>query len=355
MGNSDAKTDSYLTEISPSSFTRQYQIGRGGFGVVWNAKMKKNGKLFALKEMNKIQIVYKNSVKSVLGERMLLSILKHPFLVNMKYAFQDRFNLYLVMDLMIGGDLRYHIDKTGQFTEVQTRFFISCIIAGLEYLHVNGIVHRDIKPENLVFDNKGYLRITDFGVASFLKKDNSSESSGTPGYMSPEVINRMTHSIETDYFAVGVIAFECMMGYRPYTGRNRRDIRDQIAARQAQLRKSDVPQGWSLEAADFINKLLRRDPRERLGANGPQEVKTHSWLATVQWKKLIEKSLPSPYIIENENNFATAIHNLEDEIFDDSIDIEYIQKYFTGYYFNSSSNCVGNEATLPLTKNISQS
>ena len=352
MGNSEAKTDSCSTEISLNNFTLNYLIGRGGFSVVWRAQMKKNGKVFALKEMNKLLIVQKNSVKSVLKERMLLSILKHPFIVNMQYAFQDRSNLYLVMDLMTGGDLRYHINRIKIFNEATTRFLISCIIAGLEYLHVNGIIHRDIKPENLVFDNKGYLRITDFGIASFISKDNSQDSSGTPGYMSPEVLNRKTHSFETDYYAVGVIAFECMMGYRPYVGRSRRIIREQIAGRQVQLKKSDVPKGWSLEAADFINKLIRRNPKERLGANGPVEVKSHAWLEAIEWKNMLGKTLQSPYKIENKENFdSRAIHSWQDEVIDGSVDIDHVQNYFAGYHFDSNSHCVGIEVTLPLAKN----
>ncbi|OMJ70410.1 hypothetical protein SteCoe_31613 [Stentor coeruleus] len=157
MGNSEIKTDSATSGMSKRDFRLEKVIGRGGFGKVWKAESCKNGRVFAMKEMLKTRIVKKNSVQSVLKERMLLSIIKHPFIVNMQYAFQDRLNLYLVMDLMTGGDLRYHLSKNRQFNETQSKFLISCILMGLEYLHINGIIHRDIKPENLVFDNKGYL------------------------------------------------------------------------------------------------------------------------------------------------------------------------------------------------------
>jgi serine/threonine protein kinase len=96
----------------------------------------------------------------------------------------------------------------------------------LEQVHSAGIVHRDVKPENLVFDNMGYLRLTDFGVACRYKQDNSSETSGTPGYMAPEVMCRKNHGPCADYFAVGVIAYECMLGKRPYVGKSRREIRE---------------------------------------------------------------------------------------------------------------------------------
>lgn len=105
-----------------------------------------------MKEMLKTKIINKKSIPSVLNERDLLSRLKHPFIVNMAYAFQDRESLYLVMDLLVGGDLRYHMGCNRKFKELEAKFFISCILIGLEFLHHSNIIHRDIKPENLVFD-----------------------------------------------------------------------------------------------------------------------------------------------------------------------------------------------------------
>ena len=134
-------------------------------------------------------------------------------------------------------------------------FFISCIILGLEYIHSNGIIHRDIKPENLVFDAAGYLHITDFGIARIWTPENSQDTSGTPGYMAPEVMCRQNHGVAADYFAVGVIAYECMLGRRPYQGRSRKEIRDQILAKQAMVKFQDLPRGWSVDAIDFINKV----------------------------------------------------------------------------------------------------
>jgi serine/threonine kinase 32/serum/glucocorticoid-regulated kinase 2 len=117
-----------------------------------------------------------------------------------------------VLDLLSGGDLRYHISRNRRFSEEQTRFFIACIILSLEYIHNKSIIHRDIKPENLVFDDRGYLRVTDFGIARIWNPDNSKETSGTPGYMAPEVMCRQNHGVAVDYFAIGVIAYECMIG-----------------------------------------------------------------------------------------------------------------------------------------------
>lgn len=192
-----------------------------------------------------------------MNEKSLLTILKHPFLVNMYYAYQDRDNLYLIMDLLPGGDLRYHIGRQRRFTEEQTRFFVCCIFSGLEYLHNNNIIHRDIKPENLVLDSKGYVRITDLGIARVFKQDNANDTSGTPGYMAPEVMCRQPHTFAVDYFALGVLAYEFMLGRRPYLGQSRKEIRDQILAKRVQIKKHEIPGGWSLESADFINKVFK--------------------------------------------------------------------------------------------------
>ena len=218
--------------LSKSSFKFMYVIGKGGFGKVWKIEYKKTKETYALKEMSKLKVLDKKSEKSINSEREFLSFLHHPFLVNMHYAFQDYDNLYLVMDMLSGGDLRYHISRYRRFSEEQTRFFIACMVYTLEYIHGNNVIHRDIKPENLVLDDKGYVRVTDFGIAKKYVKDNARETSGTPGYMSPEVMCAQNHTIAVDYFALGVIGYEFMNGVRPYLGKNRKKIKAKILSTQ---------------------------------------------------------------------------------------------------------------------------
>ena len=256
-----------------------------------------------MKEMNKAKIIDKKSDKSVKSERDLLSRLNHPFIINMHYSFQDIDNLYLVMDLLTGGDLRYHICKKRYFTEDQTKFFISCILLGLEYCHYYKIIHRDIKPENLVLDSKGYVHITDFGIAKIQTENNKKETSGTPGYMSPEVLCGQNHTIAVDYFALGVMGYEFMLGVRPYLGKSRKEIKEKVMAKQAIIHKEDINEGWSLEAADCINKLLQRKPAKRLGVNGAIDVKKHIWFKNYPWNDLYNNKLISPFIPPGEDNF----------------------------------------------------
>ena len=203
--------------------------------------------------MSKLKIVDRRSEESIMSERNLLSTLNHSFLVNMYFAFQDFYNLYLVMDLLTGGDLRYHISYKKIFSEQETKFFIANMIIALEYIHSKNIIHRDIKPENLVLESNGYLRITDFGVAKINEKDNSSETSGTPGYMAPEVILILNHTFVSDFFALGVIGYEFMLGYRPYLGGSRKEIKQLIISKQARIEEDEIPDDWTFEAADLIN------------------------------------------------------------------------------------------------------
>lgn len=112
------------------------------------------------------------------------------------------------------------------FSEPETKFFVCCIIIALEYLHKNGVIHRDIKPENLLLDEAGYVRLTDFGISRLYGPENAADTSGTPGYMAPEVMCRQEHGMAVDYFAIGILAYEFMLGRRPYQGKNRKEIRD---------------------------------------------------------------------------------------------------------------------------------
>jgi serine/threonine protein kinase len=337
MGNSSASPTRDAQPINRGHFSFKYVIGKGGFGRVWRVKMKKTKQILAMKEMSKMRVASKHSVNAVMRECRLLSMLRHPFIVNMKFAFQTRENLYLAMDMMPGGDLRYHLGLRKQFNETQSQFFVACILTALEYLHLSQVVHRDIKPENLVLDHKGYLRVTDFGISGFTFQDNSGNSSGTPGYMAPEVVCKLKHGPPADYFALGVIAYELMKNTRPYRGRDKMEIRDQMLSRQVQLKRSDIPAGWSLESADFINKLLKRKPSDRLGAGGAQELKNHAWLRDFPWQKLFEKSLKAPYIPTVGENFDQRNRvNWQDDDFDSLAVNSSLRSMFSGYYFNEA-------------------
>ena len=257
-----------------------------------------------MKEMSKTKIIDKHSIKSVKNERNLLEKINHPFIINMHYSFQDNENLYLIMDFLSGGDLRYHLCKKKKFTESESKFFISCILLSLEYIHENKIIHRDIKPENLILDSKGYVHLTDFGISKIQSNNNSKETSGTPGYMSPEVMCGQNHTIAVDYFALGVMTYEFMKGYRPYIGRNRKEIKEKILMKEINIKyNKDYCNGWSYQSIDFINKLLVRKANLRLGFNGTKDVMKHSWFDGFNWDKVYFKEVISEFIPGGNDNF----------------------------------------------------
>ena len=343
----------YIIEIvSLNIFHLDYPIGRGGFGKVWKVKCKLNNKYYAMKIMSKLKIIKKNSVKNINNEKKFLSILHNPFLVNMICSFQDNDNLYLVMDLLLGGDMRYHINKRAIYNrkkdENQLKFIAGCVLIGLNYIHENQIIHKDIKPENLVYDSKGYIHITDFGISKIFHPDNGKENSGTPGYMAPEVLFNKDHTYCVDYFSLGVILYELLMGKRPYHGHNKKDLRKDIVSRQARIKEDNIPDGFVksdtfLDCSNFINSLLERKKEKRLGFNGFEEVKNHPWLIDFNWDDLINKRM-SPFFIPplGDNNYDKKYCNEPDKIGDETQNeyetiknkVDY-DKYFQNYSCNN--------------------
>ena len=322
-----------------NKFKMECVIGKGGFGKVWKVKYKLNGKLYAMKIMSKVKIIKKNSVKNILNEKKLLSRLHNPFLVNMVFSFQDADNLYLIMDLLLGGDLRYHINKSTIFNEIQLKFFVSCTILGLEYLHKNNIIHKDIKPENLVFDNDGYLHITDLGISKIYHEDNSKENSGTLGYMAPEVLFNKNHDYSVDFFALGVICYEIIMGERPYSGKNKKELRKDMISKQAKL-KIDEIKGWSELCINFINSLLQRKKENRLGKSGINELMDNSWFENFNWDELRNKKMKPNWKPPYEENYYHN-YNKDEEIgketelcYEEIKKRDEYQKYFQDYSFN---------------------
>ena len=209
------------------------------------------------------------------------------------------------------------------------------------------MIHRDIKPENLLFDNRGYLKVTDFGIARISCDSGSQagELSGTPGYMAPEVMCKMDHGISVDYYALGVIAYECMLGHRPYNGKNRKEIRTAMLERQVLISDEEIPANWSKEAADFINMCIQRKPVNRLGEKGPYELRQHPWLANFPWVDLATGALQAPFVpnpsadnYDLENSLSDW-KDANDPLIRDSLELlrnENLQVLFANYEYDAA-------------------
>ena len=267
-----------------------------------------------MKELSKLKIILRNNIKNVLNEREILSKLDHPFLIKMYFSFQDKDNLYFILDFKDYSDLRYYYYNNVRFNEEQSKFIISSLILSLEYIHTNKIVHRDIKPENLLFDKNGYLNLTDFGIARKLEnnKEIDMDGEGSIGYISPEVLFRQRYSFSADYFALGIILYELMLLSRPYYG-NRKDIKQQLKEEEKQINIEEIPDGWSNEAGDLINKLILINPEKRLGNKGIYEIKNHPWFKYYDWQSLYLKKIISP-LIPSLIEFIFEKEEIEDDL-----------------------------------------
>ena len=292
--------------------------------------------------MSKAKVFLKKSVKSIANERKFLEMFNYNLLCNMYYAFQDSDTLYIVMDYLSGGDLRYHICRRSYFTEKETKFIAACITLSLNYIHEKCVIHRDLKPENLVFGADGYLNLTDFGIAMEYRKGvDVVSASGTPGYMSPEAIINRPHDFCTDYFALGVIIYELMMGERPYQGKNRKEIKEQMFTLEIKLDNEEMPEDWVDDnILDLINRLLKRKKAKRLGCKGCSEIKNHPWFKDTQWEQIENCTLNSPFFFDSEDNFDDSYAQKQDNdsIYEGKKEL-YIMEVnesmtFKNFYFN---------------------
>lgn len=264
-------------------------LGTGASCRVVQVRHKLTGKEYAVKVLSKRKLVtHDKKLERAIAEKRVLARLQHPFVVQMHWAFQTQGHLFLVLDYCSGGELFHHLDRRGSFSEMDTRFYISEILLGLEYLHSQGILYRDLKPENCLLDSEGHIRLTDFG----LSKENLTQSAlfqsfvGTVLYLSPEMIRREGHGLALDFYCLGCLLYVLLTGKLPhFTG----DV-NQMCARRAKGEAFEVPKHLSPAASDLCQRLLEADPAERLGTkNSAMEVKEHRWFEQVDFHKVYRK------------------------------------------------------------------
>lgn len=292
-------------------------ISRGAFGRVFLAKKRTTGDLFAIKVLKKADMIRKNAVESILAERDILISVRNPFVVRFFYSFTCRENLYLVMEYLNGGDLYSLLRNLGCLDEDVARVYIAEVVLALEYLHSLRVVHRDLKPDNLLIAHDGHIKLTDFGLskvglinstddlsgpavigASLLGEEESELSVsehqqerrkkrsavGTPDYLAPEILLGTGHGTSADWWSVGVILFELIVGIPPFNAEHPQTIFDNILNRN--IPWPGVPEEMSPEAQDLIDQLLTEDPNQRLGARGATEVKQHPFFRDINWDTL---------------------------------------------------------------------
>ena len=196
-------------------------LGKGTFGKVYLTKLRSNDKLYAIKSMRKDILIETDQVESTKLERDILLRCNHPFLLGMDFVFQNDLRIYFVMPFVKGGELYLHFAKNKRFPEEAVKFYAIQIILAIGYLHEQGIAHRDLKLENILIDEDGYLKIIDFGLAKIIKDEEEAMTFwGTPEYIAPEVISRKGHDKSVDWWAVGILIYEMLIGVTPFYNKN---------------------------------------------------------------------------------------------------------------------------------------
>ncbi|KAI0255083.1 kinase-like protein [Lactifluus subvellereus] len=318
MGCAPSHPVDLVGEVSLYHFDLHRVVGKGAFGKVRVVEHKRSKKLYALKYIDKQRCIKQKSVANVIQERRLLEEVDHPFLVNLRYAFQDDDNCFFVLDLMLGGDLRYHLNTRGNFPEDVVRFWTAELASGLAYLHSKGIMHRDIKPDNIVLDAKGHAALTDLNIAMHYSRTRLHTSvAGSMAYMAPEVVDpqRPGYSWQVDWWSLGVCAFELLWHKRPFDGNSAEKMRDSIMKHP--IRKPSQRHGpVSGECVSALFGLLERDPKKRLGCrtgtSSIAEIQSHSWFSQLNWRKLEAKQLDPPFVPNQDRANFDVSHELDE-------------------------------------------
>ena len=238
--------------------------------------------------------------------------MNNQFIIKLISTFQDFDNLYLLLELLKGGDLRFHLDNyKSLITESHIKFLLTNIIFALDYINSIGIIHRDIKPENIIFDNNGYAKLTDFGIAK-LNKSNIIEISGTVEYMSPECLFGKKQKYYSDFYSLGVICYECINRKKPFIGNKKEELKEQILNNRIHLKSN---QYYSKSLCSFVNCLLKRNPYKRLGyLEGIKELEEHYLFNDMNWNDIYQQKEYSPWI--EIINYSKEKFGFNDEIYD---------------------------------------
>lgn len=292
--------------VTVKDFTTFRVLGRGGFGAVHACRKKNCGTIYAMKCINKKLVKVKSALDNVLEERNVLTMMKSNFVTNLKYALQDEENLYLIMDLMLGGDLKFHLINAGRFTEKRARFYAAEVLLGLEHVHNASIIYRDMKLENVLLDHAGHCRISDLGLA-VVTKVKIKGYAGTPGYTAPEMIKNKLYGPGADIFSFGVMLYRMLCGSKPFKGKIDRDLDKAVIERKPQFPKEI----FSKEAISLLSGLLQKRPENRLGCGtkGIEEIKEHPFFECIDWGLLEAGYIDPPFV---PNKFDVNAASLKD-------------------------------------------
>ena len=293
-------------------------IGRGAFGEVHVCREIKTGNIYAIKKMKKDVLTQKNQVMHIRSEQLIMSKVKSPWIVDLKASFQEDDYLYLVMEYLPGGDFMSLLIKKDILTEDEARFYTAELILAIDSIHQLNCIHRDIKPDNILIDKNGHIKLSDFGLAKvsdnlyqnyknskFNKNKPTHQKNfscvGTAYYVAPEVLNKKGYGKDIDWWSVGVIFFEMLVGYAPFCSEETKEVCYKVINWQKYLKIPDEIT-ISEEAEDLINKMINNQ-EVRLGKNGIEEIKAHPFFKSIDWDNI--RNIKAPFIPDIKNDYDT--------------------------------------------------
>lgn len=295
--------------LSLENFRMVAVLGRGHFGKVLLAQYRNTCEYYAIKALKKADIIARDEVESLLAEKRIFEVansIRHPFLVNLFSCFQTESHVCFVMEYAAGGDLMMHI-HADVFSEPRAVFYAACVVLGLQYLHDNKIIYRDLKLDNLLLDTEGYVKIADFGLCKegMGFGDRTGTFCGTPEFLAPEVLTEQTYTRAVDWWGLGVLIFEMLVGESPFPGDDEEEVFDSIVNDEL-----SYPRFLSTEAISIMRRLLRKNPERRLGSGeaDSKQVKSQKFFSKVNWDDLLARKTPPPFVptiksLEDVSNF----------------------------------------------------
>lgn len=275
------------TKLTIHDFELLKVVGKGAFGKVMQVRKKDTGRIYALKTIRKEKIINKSEVEHTLAERSVLSQIDNPFIIPLKFSFQTPQKLYFVLAFVNGGELFYHLRKERRFNIPRSRFYAAELLCALECLHSFNVIYRDLKPENILLDYQGHIALCDFGLCKIGVKDGEKTNTfcGTAEYLAPELLTGQGYDKTVDWWTLGILLFEMLVGLPPFYDDLTKDMVSNILNMPLYFNSELI----SPTAKDLIQGLLDRNPQTRLGARGAAEIKAHPFFHSIDWKKIIER------------------------------------------------------------------
>ncbi|XP_035269767.1 microtubule-associated serine/threonine-protein kinase 3-like isoform X5 [Anguilla anguilla] len=300
-----------------SDFETIKLISNGAYGAVYLVRHRETRQRFAMKKINRQNLVLRNQIQQVFVERDILTFAENPFVVSMFCSFETRRHLCMVMEYVEGGDCANLLKNMGPLPVDMTRMYFAETVLALEYLHNYGIVHRDLKPDNLLITLMGHIKLTDFGLSKIglmnmttnlyeghMEKDTrefiDKQVCGTPEYIAPEVILRQGYGKPVDWWAMGIILYEFLVGCVPFFGDTPEELFGQVVSDE--IIWPDGDDALPGDAQDLITRLLRQSPLERLGTGGATEVKQHPFFLGLDWNGLLRQKAEFVPQLEGEDD-----------------------------------------------------